>query len=157
MANLAGSQGYQPNKLFTVKEANAMLPLVTAIVNDLRTLGADVMERQRRLEHLGVSNRRKGDFHDDEVLAIQDSIQADVERMGEFVGELGELGVECKGILEGLVDFPAWLNDRVVFLCWKLGEPEVRHWHEIDAGFTGRKPVTGLVFTPAGAKEASTT
>ena len=127
-----------------------MLPLIRAIVKDLRTLGADVLERQHRLEQLGSYKRRKGDFHDDEVMAIQASIQSDVERMGEYVGELGALGVECKGVLEGLVDFPAWLDDRIVFLCWKLDEPEVRHWHEIDGGFAGRRPVTGLIFTPSG-------
>ena len=42
---------------------------------------------------------------------------------------------------EGLVDFPSRLDGRTVFLCWRLGEPEVLHWHELDAGFAGRQPL----------------
>jgi hypothetical protein len=51
------------------------------------------------------------------------------------------LGVEPKGG-DGLVDFPALWDGRLVYLCWKLGEPEVLYWHEIDAGFAGRQPLT---------------
>ena len=59
----------------------------------------------------------------------------------EFVNELRQLGVEPKGP-GGLVDFPAELDGRQVYLCWKLGESEVLHWHEIDAGFEDRQPLT---------------
>jgi len=52
------------------------------------------------------------------------------------------LGVEPKNGPEGLVDFPAVLDGRPVYLCWKLGEPEVLHWHDLDAGFRGRQPLT---------------
>ena len=49
------------------------------------------------------------------------------------------LGVEPKGAVDGLVDFPSMMDGRIVFLCWKLGEAEVTHWHELDAGFSGRQ------------------
>jgi hypothetical protein len=42
-----------------------------------------------------------------------------------------------------LIDFPAWMNGREVYLCWRLGEPDVGHWHELDAGFAGRKKLSG--------------
>ena len=51
------------------------------------------------------------------------------------------LTVEPKGAAEGLVDFPAMLNGRLVYLCWKLGEPEVQYWHDLEAGFQGRQPL----------------
>ena len=53
-----------------------------------------------------------------------------------------DLGVEPKNAVEGLVDFPSIMDDRVVYLCWKLDEPEVLYWHEVDAGFAGRQPLT---------------
>ena len=56
--------------------------------------------------------------------------------------ELRDLGVEPKNGPEGLVDFPSLLDGRVVYLCWKLDETEVAHWHEIDGGFAGRQPLT---------------
>jgi hypothetical protein len=59
----------------------------------------------------------------------------------EYVEELRQLGVEPKNGPEGLVDFPAMLDGRPVFLCWKLGEPEVMFWHDLEAGFQGRQPL----------------
>jgi hypothetical protein len=49
------------------------------------------------------------------------------------------LGVEPKSGPEGLIDFPSLVDDRLVYLCWKLGEPEVLYWHELEAGFRGRQ------------------
>lgn len=172
--------GYAPKKLYTLKEANAALPLVRVIVQDLQTLAKDIMERQQRLSALGhgglvhaqaagtagtsksgsakeggPARRQSNHFLAEEVQAAQVSIKADMDRVGEFLAELAELGVEAKGILEGLVDFPAWLDHRIVLLCWKLGEPEVRFWHELQTGFAGRKPTTGLIFTPAGQQATS--
>ena len=49
------------------------------------------------------------------------------------------LNVELKDYFSGLVDFPCWMDDHEVYLCWRLDESEVTHWHEIDAGFAGRQ------------------
>ncbi len=65
----------------------------------------------------------------------------DTRRIGEYVQELRDLGVESKGGIEGLVEFPSEMDDRIVFLCWKLDEPEVLHWHELDEGFQDRQPL----------------
>ena len=62
-------------------------------------------------------------------------------RLREYVEELRALGVEPKSGTEGLVDFPALLNGRKVYLCWKLGESRVLFWHDLEAGYVGRQPV----------------
>ena len=59
--------------------------------------------------------------------------------MHEYERELQQLGVELKDYFTGLIDFPCWMNGHEVYLCWRLGEPEVGHWHELDAGFAGRQ------------------
>ncbi len=59
--------------------------------------------------------------------------------MREYEQELRKLGVELKDYFTGLIDFPCWMDGREVYLCWQLGEPEVAHWHELDAGFAGRQ------------------
>src|SRR5947208_7374801 len=65
--------------------------------------------------------------------------RSDQDRMREYLKELADLGIELKDFDTGLIDFPCWLDDREVCLCWRLGEPTIEHWHEIDAGFAGRR------------------
>jgi hypothetical protein len=60
--------------------------------------------------------------------------------------ELKAVGCELKDFELGLVDFYALLDDRLVFLCWRLGEPRVEYWHEVDAGIAGRQPVDETLF-----------
>ena len=59
-------------------------------------------------------------------------------KLRELLRQIGELGVEVKAA-DGLVDFRSKLHGRTVYLCWKFGEERVTHWHELDAGFAGRK------------------
>ncbi|MGE0607631.1 MAG: DUF2203 domain-containing protein [Pirellulales bacterium] len=137
------SQPRQPNaKLFTPEQANAMLPLVRAIVTDLSRLSRDLLERRERLS---VLMRVRGDDQDDpfsaEVLQVQEELEKDSHRLREYVDELLELGVEPKNGMEGLVDFPAMIDGRLVYLCWKLDEPEILFWHDLEAGFSGRQPL----------------
>jgi hypothetical protein len=129
-------------KVFSVEEANRALPLVRAIVSDLCVLWQDVIERRQRLAHLTADRELElGDPYGDELADIARELSLDAERVQEYLDELNALGVEAKGP-EGLVDFPAMLDGRAVNLCWKLGEPEVLYWHELDTGFAGRQPLT---------------
>jgi hypothetical protein len=137
---------------FTVEQANAALPLVRAIVTDLAALAREVIERRERVSVLLAGRDRKArDVYSDELAAAEQELEKDTERLQEYVAELRALGIEPKNGPEGLVDFPSMLDGREVYLCWKLGEPEVLHWHELEAGFLGRQPlVAGSV---AGADE----
>ena len=130
-------------KLFPVEEANARLPLVQRIVEDVVAVSKDIVERRERLAQI-KSGRRSAtqDPYSEELAQIEDELEKERGRLYEFADELRELGVELKDGLVGLVDFPAQMDDRVVYLCWKLGEPEVLHWHELDAGFSGRQSLT---------------
>jgi len=129
-------------KVFTVEQANAALPLVRAIVTDLAELSRDVVERRERLSLL-LARRGKhaGDLYSDELAQIEEELEKDAERLQSYVDELVELGVEPKNGPEGLVDFPSIHEGRLVYLCWKLGEPEVMFWHDLEAGFRGRQPL----------------
>jgi hypothetical protein len=129
-------------KFFTVEEANRMLPLVRAIMTDLVQLTNEVTDRRHRLNHLLAGRDRDAeDVYSEELVEVERGIQRDTQRLREYLEELRQLGVEPKGG-DGLVDFPALWDGRLVYLCWKLGEPEVLYWHEIDAGFAGRQPLT---------------
>lgn len=144
-------------KYFTVADANAALPLAQAIVKDITTLARelrarheDLRERQERLGPLKSNERtRLGQAYEDEVRQISAEFERltaeferDQERMGEYVKELTDLGILLKDYDMGLLDFPCLTDGREVYLCWHLGEAEVSHWHETNAGFKGRRPIT---------------
>jgi hypothetical protein len=127
-------------KYFTAAEANATLPLVRAIVTDITELARELHERHERLAQMPAA-RLKGltEGHREELLLDEAEFDRNVGRMRDLVMELRQLGVELKDYFTGLVDFPCLMDGREVYLCWRLGEPEVGHWHELEAGFTGRQ------------------
>jgi hypothetical protein len=137
------SQKNKPARLFTLEQANAMLPLVRAITGDLANLARDVMQRRHRLSVLTTGRELKSnDPYSDELAQMESELERDARKLQEYVDELRELGVEPKGAIEGLVDFPSEMDGHIVYLCWRLGEPEVLFWHDLESGFGGRQPLT---------------
>jgi hypothetical protein len=127
---------------FSVEEANAMLPLVRAIVTDLADLSREVIERRRRLSFLLAGrDPNDHDLYHQELVQVEEDLDRDARRLKEYVEELRALGVEPTHGPEGIVTFPSMLDGRRVSLSWKLGEPEVLHWHDVDAGYRRRQPL----------------
>jgi hypothetical protein len=128
-------------KYYTVEEANKALPLVRMIVSDIVRQDRIVDDLQQRLATLTKERRRpSNDVYAEEIAQFQAELDAEDGKLRGFVEELGKLGVELKGS-DGLCDFYCIMDGREVFLCWRLGEPEVSYWHDLDAGFAGRKPL----------------
>jgi hypothetical protein len=127
-------------KYFTVAEANAALPLVRAIVRDLAELSRDLRERQERLARVRPAQRGAiSEACQEELHLAEAEFERDQERLLGYEQELRDLGIELKDYFTGLVDFPCWMENREVYLCWRLGEAEVAYWHEREAGFAGRQ------------------
>jgi hypothetical protein len=102
-------------------------------------LSRDVIERRERLNSLLAGRGQQSrDIYSEELAQIDDELAKDSDRLRDYVRELEELGVELKNPPEGLIDFRCLMDGRVVYLCWKLDEPAIQHWHELDAGFAGR-------------------
>lgn len=120
----------RPN--FSVEQANRMLPLVRRIVEDVVVAHGAWQQSVGQFEV--ASNTNSPD-------AV--NFQRETERLAleidGYLRELKELGLEFKGFEHGLIDFPSESGGRPIYLCWKLGESSVSHWHEVDAGFAGRK------------------
>ncbi len=132
-------------KIFTVEEANRTLPLVSRIVEDLVRGHRMWEDKVREFELATVGSTP------DRPDAIAELLQAEAQRLAidieGYIAELNNLGVVCKGMGTGLVDFRGQIDGRDVFYCWKLGEPGVLYWHEIDAGFVGRQRLQPLALT----------
>jgi hypothetical protein len=131
-------------KYFTPEQANNMLPLVRVIVKDITELAQGLRDRQARLERLQKDGVAAGIVTADQLEEEEAANERDLERLQDYTNELADLGVELKDFFSGLVDFPCWMDGREVLLCWKHGEPELGWWHEVDAGFRGRKPFAVL-------------
>ena len=71
-------------------------------------------------------------------------MQAVIDQMQAAVARLDEWGITLRDIPSGLVDFPALVTGRQVWLCWRLGEDDVAWWHELTAGVAGRRPLAEL-------------
>lgn len=76
-----------------------------------------------------------------EQIASREEIEKLAKRISGYIDELSSIGCLFKGFEDGLVDFFGRRDDRDIFLCWRLGEVSVEHWHEVDTGFGGRQPL----------------
>lgn len=134
---------------FTVDQANATLPLVRRIVSDL----LDLHPRWRasvvafEAEQVGAT---AGSESDSARMARVEAgrLAGEIEAC---LDELEQVGCVFKGFDTGLVDFPATLDGRDVYLCWQHGEDAVEHWHEVDGGFAGRQPIDPFHFPASDA------
>ena len=109
---------------------------------------ATLRSKQRELDILQEALRegkRKvaGNGHLDEAAAAERPEAASrlAEDIRQLAGEVEALGCELKDIAMGLVDFRAVRQGREVYLCWRLGEPGIAFWHELEAGYMGRQPL----------------
>ena len=64
----------------------------------------------------------------------------------EMLEEILNYGAIVKDLNFGLIDFYSLNNGKEIFLCWQLGEPKIRYWHEADSGYDERKPIELLNF-----------
>ena len=131
-------------RYFTVEEANRTLPLVRRIVRDIVDDYSRWKHRVRDYEVLAASAESEESA---EQVRMRTEVEKLAERIEGYIEELTSVGCVFKGFEEGLVDFYTKRNGKDVFLCWRLGEPAVEYWHEIESGFGGRQP---LVSEPVG-------
>lgn len=126
-------------KYFTLEEARRALPLIKRIAADVQTTQAERLRLHAQLSS-GVT-----EFSTEATLELQDQLEGQTNRLEELVEELSQIGVELKDPARALLDFPSLYRGREVLLCWKGDEETITHWHEVDAGFNGRRPVEELV------------
>ncbi len=122
-------------KLFTVQEANALLPRLRELLDDL-TLHRDALrEKAPRLEPILRAAGANGGGR------VGSEYGVEAYNLYLAIGRIHELGVLLKDLDMGLLDFPHEREGRIVFLCWHPPEERVGYWHEIEAGYAGRRPL----------------
>ncbi|MGA3070889.1 MAG: DUF2203 domain-containing protein [Terracidiphilus sp.] len=130
-------------KTFTLEEAQSLLPVLESLLKRAiegkelaEEVGSGLSELIRRIY---LSGGMRVDVST--VSKQRAEMEAHLLRVRECIAEMDSIGVQVKDLEAGLLDFPCRLDDEVVLLCWRMGEPSIEHWHTAEQGFQGRQPV----------------
>ena len=125
----------QEKRYFTLEEANECIPELMDEISLLRAIRAQLAGLHAMITPLlEVVSSNGGSRHTPELLKA-------TARFQEVLDRIAARGCHLKGLDPGLVDFPHLRQGREVYLCWQMGENDIRYWHEIDDGFDGRQPL----------------
>ena len=130
-------------KTFTLEEAQSLLPVMESLLKRAIEGKRSAMEAESDLSTLARRIYLSGGMRvdADKVAKLRAEMETHVQRVRESIAEMDSIGVQVKDLETGLLDFPCRLDDEVVLLCWRMGEPAIVYWHTTEQGFQGRQPV----------------
>ncbi len=128
-------ESQDPTRLFSLEEANRLIPTVRRLIHQIVDAQTELGDMQPDIRRAREKAQLGGGSH----LGTRYLRRLDVLRRA--VEKIEDLGVLVKDYRLGLCDFPHLRDGRIVYLCWKLGEDEIRWWHDIEAGYAGRQPL----------------
>lgn len=134
-------------KIFSVEEANRLIPWLEESLDALGATARAVAALRRELTVLGAIAVTGASSQSDDMRELADKAVREKDLLARFRDQLGALvatGCILRDLEIGLVDFYALARDQIVCLCWRRGEPEIGHWHPVDQGFAGRRPLSEL-------------
>ncbi|MGH2710319.1 MAG: DUF2203 domain-containing protein [Actinomycetota bacterium] len=122
----------EPEHFYSVEEANSLLPSLRERLERIREARRKVVASAETLRHGATANG--GGAEESASLEAMATLRTELEA-------LTAAGIVLRDADTGLIDFPTLREGRLVYLCWRPDEDQVSHWHEVDAGFGGRKPL----------------
>ncbi len=124
-------------KVFSVEEANALLPSVRGILSRIQRTYKQVVSYKSAAKYAAEGAEQGGGGMSDGPYYVSLLVE-----LFSQTSELETLGVQLKDHARGLIDFPSLRDGRVILLCWQLGEgDEIEWWHDVEDGFSGRQPL----------------
>jgi hypothetical protein len=139
---------------YDIDGANAMLPRLSETLLMLRGLRSEVIALRDRIVELNAPWALAGAATppaagarpevDEQTRLLRLRLQGIFDQMQAAVAEIDGWGIQLRQIETGLVDFPALVSGRPIWLCWQIGETEVGWWHEVTAGFDSRRRLEEL-------------
>jgi hypothetical protein len=133
------------SRYYVIDEANAAIPEVERILIALRDQREELIARRDKVVELSpADDTTLAPGVGDQVRLLRLSMQGLIDQMQAGVARLVELDITLRDISTGLIDFPALASGRPIWLCWRLGEGDVAHWHPVDEGFDSRRPLSEL-------------
>jgi len=135
------------NRIFSAEEANRLIPYLEQALGSLSVSAQDIAALQREAQVLTAIESTGATSKKHDVRELREKEVLSARMLEEFRASLHEIasrGCILRDLDLGLVDFYTMARDRVVCLCWRLGEPRIGHWHTTDEGFSGRRPLSEL-------------
>lgn len=134
-----------PPKSFTLAEANALLPKVRPLLEQLQGLQRTIVATNHQLDEM-VAKLAGGNGYPrhtikDQVKALTKRQLTLIESFQAALKQLEDLGCLVKDVATGLLDFSSSRGGEPILLCWKLGEDRIRFWHTPESGYAGRQPL----------------
>ena len=131
------------SRLFTVPEAESLLPEIESTVREALSLKAAYQQAERRLQETTRRIAMLGGtlVNPQPLMADRSRIDSTTSALSQVIEKIHGYGCLVKDLDIGLVDFPTLFRGEEVYLCWKLGEGGIRFWHGVHEGFQGRKPI----------------
>ena len=123
------------DRIFTLAEATALIPQLETSLSKVKN-GRSILIHTKNEIKKACANAELGGGS-----VVGPRYITALEDMHENLQAIQEIGVIAKDLDLGLCDFPFYLNGRIVYLCWKLGEDKIEWWHEINTGFSERQPI----------------
>lgn len=143
------------SRFYAIDEANAALPEVERILAALRDQREELIAlRDRVVAASPPDGETPTDDAAERIRLLRLGMQGLIDQMQAGVARLVELDITLRDISTGLIDFPALVSGRPIWLCWRLGEDDVAHWHAHDEGFDTRRPLSDL---PSASGKGSST
>lgn len=135
------------NKIFSVDEANSLIPYLEQAMGALATMARDIAALHSEVQVLGAIESSGATSKNLDVKALREKEARSARQLEEFRAALHEVassGCILRDLDLGLVDFYTMARGQVVCLCWRLGESQILYWHPTDEGFSGRRPLAEL-------------
>ena len=130
-------------KTFTLEEAQALLPVVESLLKRAMEGRRSAQSLESDLNGLAQRIFLSGGMKIDSANVARQRAEMEelLKQVRETVAEIDTIGVQVKDLDSGLLDFPCRIDDQVVLLCWRIGEPSIEFWHTVESGFQGRQPI----------------
>jgi len=126
---------FSSERIFTLAEANGLIPELEQLWSTIKEGRQILVDTREEVKKASAQASLGGGT----VVGVQ--YIKGLQSINSSLHAIQELGVVIKDVEIGLCDFPFLLDGRLVFLCWKSGEEQVRWWHDIDSGYANRQPI----------------
>jgi hypothetical protein len=143
-------------RYFTLAEARQYLPAVGSVIREgiaaRKTLATAEHDHHQMVERIMFSGGMAVDCQ--AAFQTREKRESSSAKLKQMLENFEEIGCVVKDLDTGLIDFPALYHGKEVYLCWRLGEPDISFWHPVDEGFAGRRPIDGEFLRECGGEPA---
>jgi hypothetical protein len=108
------------------------LPQIRQWLKQLSALRQKLSDCDQRLARLMAGGNEVGGETVNRWVRVAAAVKA-------TLAEFQRREIQIKDLDRGLIDFPAILDGKEVFLCWEQDEEDIEFWHDLHSGYAGRE------------------